>query len=86
MGGFHPAEPHWYLPLIGVEPSCQGRGCGGALLSFALERFDREKQVAYLESSNPRNIRLYERHGFERLGEIQAGSSPTLVPMARRPR
>ena len=26
------------------------------------------------------------RHGFEALGTIQAGSSPTLVPMLRRPR
>jgi hypothetical protein len=26
------------------------------------------------------------RHGFEELGTIQAGSSPTLVPMVRRPR
>ena len=29
--------------------------------------------MAYLESSNPRNIPLYERHGFEALGEIQVG-------------
>ena len=26
MGRRHPAEPHWYLPLIGVDPSRQGRG------------------------------------------------------------
>jgi hypothetical protein len=39
-----------------------------------------------LESSNPRNITLYQRHGFEILGTIQIGSSPTLVPMLRPPR
>ena len=86
MGSHHPAEPHWYLPLIGVDPSFQGRGSGGALLSFALKRFDEEKRVAYLESTNPRNISLYRRHGFVELGEIQIGSSPTVVPMARQPR
>jgi ribosomal protein S18 acetylase RimI-like enzyme len=86
MGTYHPAEPHWYLPLIGVDPSCQGKGCGGSLLSFALERFDEEGRVAYLESTNPRNISLYKRHGFEALGEIQVGTSPTVVPMARQPR
>ena len=86
MASSHPSEPHWYLPLIGVDPSRQGKGCGGALLSFALERFDGEGRVAYLESSNPRNISLYERHGFERLGEIQVGTSPTVAPMARQPR
>jgi hypothetical protein len=38
------------------------------------------------ESTNPRNVPLYERHGFERLGTIQSGSSPPLFPMLRRPR
>lgn len=86
MGTYHPAEPHWYLPLIGVDPSSQGQGCGGALLSFALKRFDQQGRVAYLETSNPRNIGLYKRHGFNELGEIQIGASPTVVPMARQPR
>jgi ribosomal protein S18 acetylase RimI-like enzyme len=86
MASYHPGEPHWYLPLIGVDPAAQGRGCGGALLSYALERCDREQAQAYLESSNPRNIPLYERHGFERLGRIQVGRSPQVVPMLRHPR
>lgn len=83
MGRFHPAGPHWYLPLIGVDPRAQGRGCGSALLQHALERCDREELPAYLESTNPRNIALYERHGFRALGEIRAGSSPVIVPMLR---
>ena len=86
MDVYHPKEPHWYLPLIGVDPSSQGRGFGSALLRYALERFDQDGLPAYLESSNPRNIPLYERHGFEVTGSIQAGSSPTIVPMLRRPR
>jgi hypothetical protein len=40
----------------------------------------------YLESANPRNISLCLRHGFVAVGEIQAGSSPTVVPMLRLPR
>jgi GNAT superfamily N-acetyltransferase len=79
-------EPCWYLPLIGVDPTSQGRGYGSAPLRFALEQVDRTGAPAYLESSNPRNVPLYERHGFEVLGSIQAGSSPTIVPMLRRPR
>lgn len=86
MGAFHPAEPHWYLPLIGVDPTHQGKGLGNALMRHALERCDREQVLAYLESSNPRNISLYQRLGFETLGAIQVGSSPRLVPMLRRPR
>ena len=77
MGKFHPEKPCWYLPLIGVDPTSQGRGYGSALLRYALEQVDRAGAPAYLESSNPRNVPLYERHGFEVLGSIQAGSSPT---------
>ena len=86
MEKHHPADDCWYLPLIGVDPSCQSRGYGSALLRYALPQCDRDGVAAYLESSNPRNISLYERHGFERLGLIQAGTSPTMVPMLRRPR
>ena len=86
MAKYHPDEPHWYLPLIGVDPAHQGRGCGAALLAHALAECDRAKVPAYLESTNPRNIPLYRRHGFVDLGTIQVGSSPPLVPMVRRSR
>ncbi len=86
MAKYHPKEVHWYLPLIGVDPAHQGKGHGDALMRYALEQIDREKVPAYLESSNPRNISFYRRHGFEELGTIQVGSSPVLVPMLRRPR
>ena len=84
MRRYHPAEPHWYLPLIGVDPAHKGKGHGDALMRYALERCDRDQVPAYLESTNPRNISLYQRHGFKAVGTIQAGSSPTLVPMLRR--
>lgn len=86
MGRFHPNEPHWYLPLMGVDPMQQGRGIGSALMQYALIACDRDRKLAYLESTNPRNIPLYERHGFELLGTIQVGTSPTLFPMLRKPR
>jgi ribosomal protein S18 acetylase RimI-like enzyme len=86
MSNHHPREPHWYLPLIGVDPAHQNKGQGDALMSYALQRCDRDRRSAYLESTNPRNISLYQRHGFEPLGRIQIGSSPVLVPMLRPPR
>jgi GNAT superfamily N-acetyltransferase len=86
MAAYHPHEPHWYLPLIGVDPARQGRGLGDALMAHALARCDRDHMPAYLESSNPRNIPLYRRHGFEPLGEIRSGDSPSLVPMLRKAR
>ena len=86
MGRYHPSEPHWYLPLMGVDPSQQGKGLGSALLQYTLMQFDRDNKLAYLESSNPRNIPLYKRHGFELLGSIQIGTSPSIAPMLRRPK
>jgi ribosomal protein S18 acetylase RimI-like enzyme len=83
MGQYHPNEPHWYLPLIGVDPAQQGKGHGSALLVHALRRCDEDGAPAYLESSNPKNIPLYQRHGFEVLGTIQVGSSPPITPMLR---
>jgi GNAT superfamily N-acetyltransferase len=83
MAAYHPREPHWYLPLIGVDPAHQGKGHGHVLLKWALERCDRDHVPAYLEATSPRNMPLYARHGFEALATIQVGSSPPLVPMLR---
>ena len=85
MGEFHPTEPHWYLPVIGVDITRRGRGYGSELLRHALERCDRDGLPAYLEASSPRNKALYERHGFEEIGVIQSGGSPPMWPMIRRP-
>jgi len=86
MGRYHPSEPHWYLPLIGVDPPQQSKGYGAALLQHALLPCDRDHKLAYLESTSPKSIPLYERHGFEVLGTIQVGASPPIFPMLRKPR
>jgi GNAT superfamily N-acetyltransferase len=83
MEHFHPREPHWFLPLIGVDPRLQGKGHGSALLAHTLARCDQDHLPAYLESSNLANVPLYERHGFRAIGKIQVGSSPPLIPMLR---
>ncbi len=84
----HPSAPaHWYLHYLGVEPRLQGRGLGGALLAPMLERCDRERTPAHLESSTERNRVLYERNGFVLTGtyEMPAGGPP-LREMWRDPR
>jgi GNAT superfamily N-acetyltransferase len=85
MAAYHPKEPHWYLPLIAVDPAHQGKGHGHVLMKWALDRCDRAHLPAYLEATSARSVPLYERHGFEVLATIQVGSSPPLVPMLRRP-
>ncbi len=85
MGHYHPTQPHWYLPLIGIEPTQQGKGYGSALMQHVLMQCDRDCIPAYLEASNPAYISFYERHGFELLGTIQVGASPPIFPMIRQP-
>jgi GNAT superfamily N-acetyltransferase len=64
----------------------RNRGCGAALLQHGLRQCDREHRPAYLCSSNPLNISLYQRHGFEIVGTIQVGSSPSIFPTLRHAR
>ena len=85
MDAYHPTQPHWYLPLLGVRPDSQGQGLGSRLLGHVLRQCDETGHAAYLESSNAANLTLYQRHGFKLMGEIQSGSSPILYPMLRNP-
>jgi ribosomal protein S18 acetylase RimI-like enzyme len=86
MAQLHIEEDHWYLPMIGVDPARQGQGIGGALLRHALLKCDEAGLPAYLESSNPANVPLYERHGFRVVETIQVGSAPPIFPMMRKAR
>ncbi len=81
----HPKEPHYYLPMLGVEPDSQGHGMGSALMYPVLSRCDAEGIPAYLESSTPRNRALYERHGFEAIGEFRLGRSQFTITRMWRP-
>ena len=82
---YHPQEPHWYMPFMGVEPGFQGLGMGSALLKYSLQECDRTQHLAYLEASSERNVAFYERHGFRVIGKFQVGNSPQLFPMIREP-
>lgn len=82
----HPTYPHWYLAWLGVAAARQGTGLGGELMTRCLEVVDGTHQPAYLESSNPRNVPFYERHGFEITGEGRAGTCPPITFMLRAAR
>ena len=79
----HPDEPHWYLPTIGVDPFYQGYGYGGQLMEYALKKIDQDRMPVYLESSNPLNISLYQRFGFEICESYELGGRPIYTPMLR---
>jgi ribosomal protein S18 acetylase RimI-like enzyme len=87
MEKHHPSEPHWYLMLIGSDPTVRGAGFGQALMRSRLDRCDADGVPAYLENSNPKNESYYLRFGFEVMGEIKLpDGGPSMWPMWRQPR
>jgi ribosomal protein S18 acetylase RimI-like enzyme len=83
----HPSAPeHWYLAVLGTDPSSQGRGLGSTVLRTMLEQCDRDGVAAYLESSKETNIDFYARHGFRVIGELRLLRGPAMWPMWRDPR
>ena len=81
----HPRDvPHFYLSLLGTSAEHRGRGYGLGLLAENLRRIDEAAMPAYLEASNPANVPLYERHGFEVRGSFKLrGDGPKVVTMWR---
>jgi len=57
----------WYLSIIGILPSAQGRGLGATLLTGTLAEASHAHVPCYLETFTPRNLRFYERLGFCRV-------------------
>jgi ribosomal protein S18 acetylase RimI-like enzyme len=83
----HPKSPkHWYLGYLGARRANQGQGLGSQLLREVLTKADADGVPAYLESSNERNVPLYERHGFKVVDETRAlGKGPKIYLMWRDP-
>jgi ribosomal protein S18 acetylase RimI-like enzyme len=77
--------PHWYLDMIGVDPSCQGRGFCSRLVRPVLERMDREGTPCYLETSAEKNVAIYRRFGFEvMLEDKMPGTELMIFAMLRK--
>jgi ribosomal protein S18 acetylase RimI-like enzyme len=82
----YPKFPHYYLGAIGAADRARGSGIGGELLRSTLTACDATGVPAYLESSNPRNLSFYWRHGFRVLDELSLGrNAPSLTLMLREP-
>jgi GNAT superfamily N-acetyltransferase len=87
MERHHPqTPPHWYLAILGTDPSAQGRGLGSAMLAPVLERCDADGVGAYLESSKEQNIAFYARHGFRVTQVLRLPRGPQIWAMWRDPR
>lgn len=60
-----PAEPHWYLQLLGTHPDWQRQGLGADLMAVMFERAATEGRPCYLETQTAANVAYYRHHGFE---------------------
>jgi ribosomal protein S18 acetylase RimI-like enzyme len=59
-----------YLMIIGVASEFQGQGFGGKLLRALIEESERDGVPIYLETETERNLRMYERFGFNLVNQI----------------
>lgn len=62
-----------YIQTVGVVPDWRNKGIGTELVIFAEERIFRERPNVFMcvSSFNPDARRLYERLGYEVIGEIR---------------
>jgi ribosomal protein S18 acetylase RimI-like enzyme len=68
MGGLtkiRPAQPYWYLEVVGVDSTAQGLGIGTWLLEPVLALADETGQFCYLETMTERNVAWYRGLGLE---------------------
>ena len=70
-GRHDPIEQHWHLGPVGVMPSHQGKGIGTKLLSRFCQEVDACLSPAYLETDTDKNVRFYERFGFDVVKETE---------------
>lgn len=73
-----PSEDHYYLGVIGVHPSLQGRRAGRVLLEAfcARSEADVKSRGVYLDTANANSLEFYFKNGFGRRGEGALEGAP----------
>ena len=84
----HPNDrEHWYLSLLATGDRHRGHGHGMRLLAANLATLDAAGRPAYLESTNPANLKRYAAVGFEPIGRFSLPlGGPEVTTMWREPR
>jgi GNAT superfamily N-acetyltransferase len=77
----------WRLDLPATVPEQRGRGIARVLLDRQLHRYDQDGAAVWLETTDPVNVPIYERFGFETTAHIEDPAwLPGLWVMRREPR
>lgn len=78
---------HWYLMALGVLPTHQRQGLGGALLQPVLQRADASQTACVLNTTQPINLSFYQKHGFRSLSQaVEPASGLNYWTLLREPR
>jgi len=81
-----PAQAHWYLSTIAVDPSAQRMGVARGLLAPRLARCDQMSAPAALVTCKETNLAYYQGFGFAVTGDIAlARGGPAHWSMWRPP-
>jgi GNAT superfamily N-acetyltransferase len=81
------AETAWYLSIVGVTPSAQGRGIGKRLIEPTLAEADDAGVDCYLETFDRRNPAFYQRLGFSAIAShAEPVTRATYTIMLRNPK
>lgn len=77
-------DMHYYLLVIGVDPSMQRKGLGKMLMKDQLKKADTEGVFCYLETVTEENVMFYRKNRFYvvKKGKIGAGHSYWIMKRA----
>jgi ribosomal protein S18 acetylase RimI-like enzyme len=59
------SEEHWYLNIIGVDPTFQRQGYAKKIFGAMLSRIDEERLPCFLDTNSEKNVSIYEKFGFK---------------------
>lgn len=65
-------KENWYLSLLAVSPTHQGRGIGARLVQQGLE-WAKQEGITVSVVAAPKEEGFYKRQGFERVGLADVG-------------
>lgn len=65
-----PTAPFWYLGVLGTHPDNAGRRWGHAVMRAGLRRAVADGLPAILKTSNPANVEVYRRAGWEVVRDV----------------
>ena len=80
-----PAEAHWHVGPVAVEPGFQGAGIGHVVMRMLCDHFDDLGDLAWLETDKIENVTFYTSLGFELVTKVPVLSAVCWF-MRREPR